>query len=78
MMEEQHAAEHVALTMVADNVRVAPWIANRNPEVVILHAAIPGHSWTRACEHENARLTVATDLVIGKCGLTLWAIQYDA
>lgn len=78
MMKEQHTAEHIGLTVVADDFRMAAWIANRNSEVVILDATIVRHSRTRAREHENARFTVATDFIVAKCRLTLRAIQYDA
>ena len=78
VLEQKYAAQHVFFTLIPHQLRATAWIPDRDAEMVILDAAIVGHSRLSARKHENARLPVATHFVVGECDPTFRPIQHHS
>jgi hypothetical protein len=67
VMKEKNSAQHIFLTPVSDELRMAPSIPHRNTEMVVAATDIIGDSRLCTGKHKNPRFPVATDFILDKC-----------
>ena len=78
VMKEENPAQHILPAPVPDELRMAPRIPHRDPEVVVACADIVGDPRLCPGKHKNPRFAVATDFVLDKCRARLRAIYHHA
>lgn len=66
MMEQEHAAQHVAMAHIPDTLWMASLISHRQPKVVVAITYILRHTRLRARKHKDARFPVETNLIVEK------------
>ena len=77
MIKQQHAAQHVTVALIADDIWTSPLISNGNAKMMIIKAPVVRHTRLRPGKHKNPRLSIAPDFITGEGRPTFRAIQHD-
>ena len=74
VVKQQYAAQHIAITLIPDNIGTSPCIAYSNTEMMIVEAPIVRHPSLRSGKYKNPRLSIATDFIAGEGDPTFRAV----
>ena len=77
MMKQQHAAQHVPLTLIADDIGASPCITDSNAKMMIVEAPIVRNPRLSSGKHKNPRLSIVAHFIAGKGRPTFRAIQHN-
>jgi len=78
VMEEEDTAQHIGVTLVPHELRLASRVAHRNSEMVILKTTVAGHTGLCTGKDKDTGFPIPAHFVVGKGGSTLRAIEHHA